>query len=184
MSSWHGWTSLTAKVISDSSFDFYHFRNVLLYFLALTIYGLVWYVPEGLKLLIAYFTKIHFTYSWWKDCDYIEGNIWSIISIGSGDVLVLKQQIITWTNDDRDFWCHKVSPSLWNTTSIIDVVVNSLRPSDAIWRHRSGSTLAQVMACCLTASSHYLNQCWLIICKVLWYSSEGNFIRDTSASYS
>ena len=59
---------------------------------------------------------------------------------------------------------------------------NSLRPSDAIWRHRSGSTLAQVMACCLTAPSHYLNQCWLIISKVLWHSSEGNFIRDTSAT--
>ena len=28
--------------------------------------------------------------------------------------------------------------------------LNSLRPSDAIWRHRSVSTLAQVMACCLT----------------------------------
>ena len=26
-----------------------------------------------------------------------------------------------------------------------------------------GSALAQVMACCLTARSHYLNQCWLII---------------------
>ena len=38
---------------------------------------------------------------------------------------------------------------------------NWLRPSDAIWRHRSGSTQAQVMACCLTAPSHYLNQCWL-----------------------
>ena len=44
--------------------------------------------------------------------------------------------------------------------------VNSLRPSDAIWWHRSESTLAQVMACCLTAPSHYLNQCWLIISKV------------------
>ena len=44
--------------------------------------------------------------------------------------------------------------------------VNSLRPSDTIWRHRSGSTLAQVMACCLTAPSHYLNQWWLIINKV------------------
>ena len=40
---------------------------------------------------------------------------------------------------------------------------NSLWPSDTIWRQRSGSTLAQVMACCLTAPSHYLNQCWLII---------------------
>ena len=41
--------------------------------------------------------------------------------------------------------------------------VNSLGPSDATWRCRSGSILAQVMACCLTAPSHYLNQCWLII---------------------
>ena len=40
---------------------------------------------------------------------------------------------------------------------------NSLWPNDAIWRHGSGSTLAKVMACCLTAPSHYLNQCWLII---------------------
>ena len=44
--------------------------------------------------------------------------------------------------------------------------MNSLRPSDAIWWHRSVSTLAQVMACCPTAPSHYLNQCWLIISKV------------------
>ena len=56
---------------------------------------------------------------------------------------------------------------------------NSLGPSDAIWRQRSGSTLAQVMACCLTAPSHYLNQCWLIISKVQWHASENNFMRDT-----
>ena len=29
---------------------------------------------------------------------------------------------------------------------------------DTIWRQRSGSTLVQVMACCLMAPSHYLNQ--------------------------
>ena len=52
---------------------------------------------------------------------------------------------------------------------------NSLRLKDTIWRHRSGSTLAQVLACCLTAPSHYLNQCWLIISEVFWYSHEGNF---------
>ena len=40
---------------------------------------------------------------------------------------------------------------------------NSFLPSDAIWLQRSGSTMAQVMACCLTAPSHDLNQCWLII---------------------
>ena len=58
--------------------------------------------------------------------------------------------------------------------------VNSLRPSDAIWRQISGWTLAQVMACCLTAPSHYLNQCW-VLNKVEWHSSKGNFTRDTSA---
>ena len=42
-----------------------------------------------------------------------------------------------------------------------DFSVNLFWPSDAIWRQRSGSTLAQVMACCLMAPSHYLNQCWL-----------------------
>ena len=36
--------------------------------------------------------------------------------------------------------------------------VNSFWPCDAIWWHRSRSTLAQVMACCLMAPSHYLNQ--------------------------
>ena len=58
--------------------------------------------------------------------------------------------------------------------------INSLRPSDAIRGQRSGSTLAKVMACCLTAPSHYLTQCWLIIRKVQGGSPEGNFITDTS----
>ena len=49
--------------------------------------------------------------------------------------------------------------------------INSLWPSDAIMWQGSRSTLFQVMACCLTAPSHYLNQCWLIITKVQWCSS-------------
>ena len=53
--------------------------------------------------------------------------------------------------------------------------VNSLWPGDAICWPRSQSTLAQVMACCLTASSHYLNQCWLIINEVQWHAPESNF---------
>ena len=44
--------------------------------------------------------------------------------------------------------------------------VNALWPGDVIWRHWARSTLAQLMACCLTAPSHYLNQCWLIIGEV------------------
>ena len=61
----------------------------------------------------------------------------------------------------------------------VGTVINSLGPSDAIWRHGTRSTLAQVMACCLTAPSHYLNQCWLIISKVLWQAPVGYFKRDT-----
>ena len=45
--------------------------------------------------------------------------------------------------------------------------VNSLGP------HRA--TMAQVMACYRTASSHYLNQCWLLISVVLWHSPESKF---------
>ena len=56
--------------------------------------------------------------------------------------------------------------------------VNSLWPGDTIWWHRFGSTLAQVMACCLTAPSHYLNQYWVVIKGVPWNSSECNFSRS------
>ena len=58
-------------------------------------------------------------------------------------------------------------------------LINALWPSDAIWQQRYGLTLAQVMACCLTAPSHYLIQCCLIS-KVQWHSSERNFTRVTS----
>ena len=61
-----------------------------------------------------------------------------------------------------------------------DAPYNSLWPRDTIWRHGSRSTLAQVMACCLTAPSHYLNQCWLIISEVQWHSYKGYFTRDAA----
>ena len=54
---------------------------------------------------------------------------------------------------------------------------NSLWPSDTIGWYRSGSTLAQV----LTATSHYLNQCWLLIRKVLWHSMPSNFTASAHA---
>ena len=38
------------------------------------------------------------------------------------------------------------------------------------WRYRSGSTLAQLIACFQTAHSHYLNQC-VLISEVLWHHS-------------
>ena len=39
----------------------------------------------------------------------------------------------------------------------------SLWHCDGLWWHRSGSNFFKVMACCLTAPRHYLNQCWRII---------------------
>ena len=36
----------------------------------------------------------------------------------------------------------------------------SLWPRDIIWWHNSGSTLAQIMACCQTVSSRCLHQYW------------------------
>ena len=79
-------------------------------------------------------------------------------------------------------WCFSTRASVATVLSMHSCIssclwVNSLGPSDAIWRWRSWSTLVQVMACCLTAPSHYLNQCWLITSKVLWYSSEDIIIR-------
>ena len=50
--------------------------------------------------------------------------------------------------------------------------VNSVWPSEAIWRYDTLSTL--VMACCLIAPHHYRNQCWLIINKIQWHSPEGS----------
>ena len=68
-----------------------------------------------------------------------------------------------------------------HSCQMIDFPFNSLWPGDAIWSHGTRSTLAQVMACCLTAPSHYLNQCWLIIPKVHWHSYEGNLTLDALA---
>ena len=71
------------------------------------------------------------------------------------------------TTSPRGQW---VSDFIWGSRHL-----NSSRSSDAIWQHRSGSTLAQVMACCLTAPSHYLNQRWFIVSEVLWHAPERNF---------
>ena len=77
-------------------------------------------------------------------------------------------------------WSHSVQAgnTVQSPVESFTKKVNSLWPNDAIWWHRSGSTLAQVMACCLTASSHYLKQCWLIISEVQRHSPGRNFMRD------
>ena len=47
-----------------------------------------------------------------------------------------------------------------------------------IWRYRSGSTLAQIAACCLMAQIHYLKQCNDDVSSgSLWHSHENHFTR-------
>ena len=50
-------------------------------------------------------------------------------------------------------------------------------PGEVLWWHRPGSTLAQVLACCLTAPGHYPNNFWLIKSD-LWPSPQSNFTRS------
>ena len=77
---------------------------------------------------------------------------------------------------------YNIWPPVWFWLHAIQNI-NSLWPHDAVWQHRSGSKLAQVMAWCLIAPSHYLNQCWLIISKVLWQSPESNFTGNVQDIY-
>ena len=62
--------------------------------------------------------------------------------------------------------------------SCVQATWHTLGPSDAIWRYRAGPTLANVIACCLTAPSHHMNQCWLPGTKVQRHWSDGNLARD------
>ena len=75
-------------------------------------------------------------------------------------------------------WC-----STWHIKCKCGTVIILLWPSDAIWQHRTGTTLAQIMAWCLTAlmPNHYLNQCWVLISGVLWHSPEIIFTASFQA---
>ena len=114
------------------------------------------------KLYVRYvaheFTKNHvLSYSKWNGC-------WHLFSMKLISLLIKCKSFIL-----PFCWLLAITEwpgqSQWNGAGTI-LPVNPLWPSDAIWWQRSGSTLAQVMTCCLTAPSHYLNQCWLIISEV------------------
>ena len=76
----------------------------------------------------------------------------------------------------RHFHCRKCSWKCCQHNSghfVWPQCINSFWPSDTLWQHRSGS-LAQVIAYCLMAPSHYLNQCWLLFSEVLNHSPKNN----------
>ena len=59
------------------------------------------------------------------------------------------------------WWCYVWIE--WINMCCQEMGLNTLWPNDTIWWYRHGSILAQVMACCLMAPGHSLNQWWLII---------------------
>ena len=77
----------------------------------------------------------------------------------------LGHQFLVWF----DFMSRSISSNSINAIAQIAEMLNTLWSFNTIWRQRSGSTLTQVMACWLTAPSHYLSQCWLII-SGFWHS--------------
>ena len=55
-----------------------------------------------------------------------------------------------------------IQNSWWDSTRCVDLSrIHPLLPSNAMWNRGTRSTSVQVMACCLAAPSHCLNQCWL-----------------------
>ena len=55
-------------------------------------------------------------------------------------------------------------------------------PSDATWRHKSVSTLVQVVAYCLTPTSHFLGQCLVPFCETIWHTPESNLALIVQAT--
>ena len=73
-------------------------------------------------------------------------------------------------------WFEKHLPPLWRHSN------GSLWRSDGIWRHRSWPTLTHVMACCLTAPSHHMFQCWHLTGELLWHSPESRITARAQAT--
>ena len=67
----------------------------------------------------------------------------------------------------------------WRSQGLLDFFVVGMGVSQKISDYYFW--LAQLMACSLTLLRHCLNPCWLIISKVQWHSTEGNFKRNTTA---
>ena len=84
------------------------------------------------------------------------------------------------TGYNENMWCHQepvttkqnffVFSDKYHYSATLTHCSLVMPYDDTIW-----STLVQVMACCLMATSHYLNQCWLIVYEVLVHFPLSNF---------
>ena len=115
-------------------------------------------------------TYVHNITKWY--CPYISSHCISQWIGAIGAILLTKINSIS---HGLDAWiCNYMSVKMW--------LINTMCPSDTIWWNITGSTLAQVMDCCLTAPSHYPNPCWLLISEILWHSTQSNFTANAQAT--
>ena len=68
-------------------------------------------------------------------------------------------------------------------SNVSKININSLWPSNAIRRRIRWSTLVQVIVCCLTSPSWYLNECCFIIKWILGNKPQLNWIYSFSATW-
>ena len=122
----------------------------------------------------------HMPTVWYADHISIHRH-WFIICINIIQIFIL-QKYPCWheSSSVRPNVIHYMSTS-GTDLSFPSPQMQLLTPIDAIWRHGTWTTLVQIMICCLTAPSHYLNQCWLIPSQAQWHFYEGCFTTDASA---
>ena len=72
----------------------------------------------------------------------------------------------------------RINMKRWTPQRQSLISLNPMWPSDTKWRHWSESSLADVMACCLTAPSHYPKPFWPLINEVIWHSLECIFAQS------
>ena len=73
---------------------------------------------------------------------------------------------------------HAIAMIRWHV-----LYVSTTWPSDTISWHTSESTLTQMIVCCLTAPSHYLNKRLLITSEHLWHSREDNLTANDQDTF-
>ena len=120
---------------------------------------------------------------WFSACDNrsCESLVWAWVTnfinqVGGFNVNHGFMETINENNvfEDMDYWDRHARWEAW-------LPFNSLWPSDATWRLRSGSTSVQVVAWYQPAPSCYLKQYWLLISQVFKHSYHDNFTTSTQA---
>ena len=137
--------------------------NVLSYIEILTHWGRVTHICVGNRTIIG------------SENGLLPGQCQAIIWTNAGILLIgplgtnfseILIEILTFSFKKM---CLKVSSAKWRPFCLglsvlkAEIQFNLLWSSDLIWHQMLWSILVQVMAWCLRAPNHYLNQCWLII---------------------